>query len=45
MRLEVNLNLIYFEGLQEKADGGGAAARKNPDLALEESAAGFYTRE
>ena len=52
MRMEVNLNLIFFEELREKTDGGGAVARivvvresKSLDLALEEGAAGFYPLE
>jgi hypothetical protein len=50
--MEVNLNLIFLEELQEKPDGGGAVTHivviresKNPDLALEEGAAGFYPLE
>jgi hypothetical protein len=47
--MEVNLHFVLFEELQEKPDGGGTVARivivresKNPDLGLEEGAAGFY---
>jgi hypothetical protein len=50
--MEVNLNIIFFEELQEKPGGGGAVTRiaivresKNLDLALEEDAADFYPLE
>jgi hypothetical protein len=50
--IEINLNFFLFEELPEKPDGSGAVARivivregKNPDLAFEEGAAGFYPLE
>jgi hypothetical protein len=50
--MEVNLHFVLFEELQEKPDCGGVVARivivresKNPDLALDEGAAGFHPLE